>query len=208
MTRFNRDTTGSEVVNAFLDRVKGKIRASTVSLRSFTIDNLVLITGPSEGGLGAETARTLAIASPALIILAGRSSAKIKPVVDDIKSAHPNVATKYVHLDLSNQASVEEAAVSISAGVRKIDILINNAAIMACPFTKTVDGIESQFGINHIGHFLLTNLLMEKIVAAGSDSRIVNISSSGHRMADVRFDDWNFEVSQIPRVLLSHIQPR
>ena len=161
------------------------------------LNDLVLITGPSDGGLGAEAARTLAIASPKLIVLAGRSIAKIKPVADQIESAHPDVATKYVPLDLGSQASVREAAASINASVEKIDVVINNAAIMACPFAKTVDGIESQFGTNYVGHFLLTNLLMEKILAAGSGSRIVNVSSSGHRMADVRLDDWNFEVDSI-----------
>ena len=77
--------------------------------------------------------------------------------------------------------------------VQSIDILINNAAIMACPFAKTADGIESQFGTNHIGHFLLTNLIMERLIA-GRGTRIVNVSSSGHRMSDVELDDWNFEV--------------
>ena len=167
-----------------------------------SIDNLVLITGPSEGGLGAETALTLAIASPKLIILAGRSLARIETVIKGIESAHPSVAAKHIRLDLSSHASIRDAAVSIKENVEKIDILINNAAIMACPFGKTVDGIESQFGTNYIGHFLLTNLLMEKILAAGNGARIVNVSSSGHRMADVRLDDWNFEVDGIPGVIL------
>jgi NAD(P)-dependent dehydrogenase (short-subunit alcohol dehydrogenase family) len=162
-----------------------------------------LITGPSEGGIGAETALTLAVGSPKLIILAGRSLSKIKPVIDNINSAHPNVATTYIPLDLGSQASVRQAATAISASVEKIDIVINNAAIMACPFSKTEDGIESQFGTNYIGHFLLTNLLMEKILAAGHGSRIVNVSSSAHRMADVRIDDWNFEVNPIYHTIKS-----
>ena len=153
-----------------------------------------MITGPSEGGLGAETAFTLASASPKVLILAGRNLQKIQPVIDNIASAYPNVATKYIPLDLSSQASVREAAALINAAVKTIDILINNAAIMACPFAKTMDGIESQFGTNFVSHFLLTNLLMEKILAAGHGARIINVSSSGHRMADVQLDDWNFEV--------------
>ncbi len=64
---------------------------------------------------------------------------------------------------------------------------------MACPFAKTADGIESQFGTNHIGHFLLTNLIVERLLA-GQEARIVNVSSSGHRMSDVQLDDWNFQV--------------
>lgn len=156
--------------------------------------HLVLITGPSQGGLGAETAFSLAAASPALIILAGRSLSKIQPVIDEIKSLHPTVATRFISLDLGSQVSVRESAVIINASVEKIDYLINNAAIMSCPFSKTVDGIESQFGTNHIGHFLLTNLILGKILAAGEGARIVNVSSSAHNQSDVRFDDWNFEV--------------
>ena len=82
--------------------------------------------------------------------------------------------------------------------------MINNAAIMACPFSTTADGIESQFGTNYVGHFLLTNLLMEKLLVARDGGRIVNVSSSGHRMAEVRFNNWNFEVTQISHV----VQPR
>ena len=156
--------------------------------------NSVLITGPSEGGLGAETATCLASGSPELLVLAGRSLGKIQPVIDRINAINPEVRTKFINLDLSSLASVREAAASITANVEKIDVLINNAAVMTCPFSKTVDGIECQFGTNHIGHFLLTNLIMPKILAAGPGARIVNLSSSAHRMADVNLDDYNFEV--------------
>ena len=73
---------------------------------------------------------------------------------------------------------------------------------MACPFSKTVDGIESQFGTNHIGHFLLTNLIMPKILAASPGARIVNVSSVSHRMADVNLDDHNFEVKPLWLLLI------
>lgn len=178
MTQFTRETTGAEVVETLKERVRGKT---------------ILITGPSHGGLGAETAISLAAASPALIILAGRSLSKIQPVIDEIKSSRPAVATRFIPLDLGSQASIRESAANINASIEKIDILINNAAIMSCPFSKTLDGIESQFGTNHIGHFLLTNLILDKILAAGEGARIVNVSSSAHEMSDVRFDDWNFE---------------
>ena len=154
----------------------------------------VLITGPSDGGIGAETAVTIAAGSPSQIILAGRSLTKIQPVIERINTANPDVKTAFVPLDLSSLDSVREAAAKINESVDKLDILINNAGIMACPFAKTVDGIESQFGTNYIGHFLLTNLIMPKILAAGPGSRIVNVSSSAHRMSDIRLKDWNFEV--------------
>ena len=136
----------------------------------------------------------IAAGSPSQIILAGRSLTKIQPVIDRINAVNPGVETILVPLDLSSLDSVREAAGKINESVDKLDILINNAGIMACPFAKTVDGIESQFGTNYIGHFLLTNLILPKILAAGPGSRIVNVSSSAHRMSDIRLKDWNFEV--------------
>jgi NAD(P)-dependent dehydrogenase (short-subunit alcohol dehydrogenase family) len=152
-----------------------------------------VITGPSQGGLGAETAISLAKASPALLILAGRSESKAIPVINQIAESSPDVKVKFITLDLGSQKSVRNAAAQINALAAKIDLLINNAAIMACPYAKTDDGIESQFATNHIGHFLLTKLLMEKILVAGTGSRIVNVSSSAIR-GTIRFDDYNFQV--------------
>lgn len=195
MANFGHSTTGAEVVEYFKNRVKGKISKTTIAHRrlALLISIIVLITGPSDGGIGAETAISLAAGSPACILLAGRSLSKIQPVIDRISGAYPDVQTQFFPLDLSSQNAVREAAACINESVRSIDILINNAAIMACPFAKTVDGIESQFGTNHIGHFLLTNLIMKPLIA-GQGARIVNVSSSGHRMSDVQLDDCNFEV--------------
>jgi len=159
-----------------------------------------VITGPSTGGIGAETAKCLAKANAKVIILAGRNEAKISPVIQEIGKINPNVHTKFVKLDLGDLSSVRKAATEINARVEKIDILINNAGIMAVrKYVATPDGIESQFGTNHVGHFLLTNLLMSKIMAAGKGARIVNLSSLGYELGGVRFDDYNFEVSHIPK---------
>ncbi|KAH8812460.1 hypothetical protein F5884DRAFT_310283 [Xylogone sp. PMI_703] len=177
MTQWKWETTGDEVVEAFSDRVKGKT---------------IVITGPSPGGIGSETAVTLAKGSPALLVLAGRSESKIAPVISQIAESSPDVKVKFVALDLSSQKSVRTAASEINALVTKIDILINNAAIMACPFEKSVDGLELQFATNHIGHFLLTKLLMDKILKAGSGARIVNVSSSALNGV-IRYDDYNFK---------------
>lgn len=155
-----------------------------------------MITGPSEGGIGAETAASLARGSPALLILAGRSESKAAPVIARISKASPDVKVQFVPLDLASQKSVRAGAAEINGLVTKIDFLINNAAIMACPYAKTEDGIESQFGTNHIGHFLLTKLLADKILAAGAGSRIVNVSSSAIR-GTIRYDDYNFQVRSI-----------
>ena len=195
MAGFGHFTTGAEIVEHFKDRVKSKTSKITMSHQRLAMLTciIVLITGPSDGGIGAETAFSLAAGSPACIFLAGRSLSKIQPVIDRINAAYPDVETQFIPLDLSSQHAVRETAARINESVRVIDILINNAAIMACPFAKTIDGIESQFGTNYIGHFLLTNLIMERLIA-GQGARIVNVSSSAHRMSDVDLDDWNFEV--------------
>lgn len=109
-----------------------------------------MITGPSVGGLGAETALALARGNPKQLVLAGRNEAKIKPLIDEIATANSKIDVKFVKLDLADLASVRAAADQVKASVEKIDVLINNAGIMAVQkYTKTADGIEIQFGSNH-----------------------------------------------------------
>jgi NAD(P)-dependent dehydrogenase (short-subunit alcohol dehydrogenase family) len=157
------------------------------------LTTLVVITGPSIGGIGAETALSLARGSPALIVLVGRSASKVGPLVSQIEEANPAGTVKFVAIELDSQASVRKAAAEIIASVEKIDYLINNAGIMACPFRKTEDGIESQFATNHVGHFLLTNLLMPKILEAGKGARIINVGSIAH-LIGMKWN-WDFDVS-------------
>lgn len=95
-------------------------------------------------------------------------------------------------MDLGSQAQIRAAVKEIEALGEKIDIIVNNAGIMAHPYSLTPEGIESQFGTNHVGHFLLTNLLLRKI---GKGVRVVNISSGGYRWGPVRFEDTEFDVS-------------
>ncbi|KAI0969897.1 putative retinol dehydrogenase 12 [Xylaria arbuscula] len=179
MAAFNRNTDGLEIVHRFADQVKN---------RTF------LITGPTPGGLGAETAISLAAESPAVIILVGRSKAKAQPTIDAIKSASSNTAVKFVEAELTSLKSVRAAAQTIldDPEITKIHAVINNAAVMACPQMHTDDGFDYQFGINHLSQFVLTNKLIPKILAAGAGARIVNVSSSGHRFTGVRFHDPNF----------------
>ena len=156
--------------------------------------SLVLITGPSLDGIGAETAYSLAKGKPALLILAGRSNPKIQPVIEKIEHQSPGVRTVFIHLELDNQASVRQAVEDVKKLKVKVDCLINNAAVMACPYSKTVDGLELQFGTNHIGHFLFTNLLLQAgIIPDGSV--IVNVSSSASEIGDVRsqYDDLTYQ---------------
>jgi NAD(P)-dependent dehydrogenase (short-subunit alcohol dehydrogenase family) len=155
---------------------------------------VVLITGPSKDSIGAETAVTLAHGSPAAYLILGRALDKIQPVIDEIKTVDPSITVKFYQVDLDSLASVRSVAQTIldDFSVSKIDVIVNNAGIMACPYEKTKDGLEMQFGVNHISHFLLANLLMPKILAAGPGARIVNISSYGNIMSDIRYEDSGF----------------
>ncbi len=109
-----------------------------------------------------------------------------------IKDRYPLSPVTFVQCDLSSQRSVRQAATEIASIAPHVDVLINNAAIPPGPFSKTEDGIETQFATNHIGHFLLTNLLIPRILSAGPGARIVNVSSSAHRYATHLFEDYNF----------------
>jgi len=149
----------------------------------------VVITGGSSG-LGEETARAMA-AKGAHLILPVRDKAKGQAAADKIKAAHPGAQVDVLQLDLGSQDSIRSFAKDFLAQYDRIDLLINNAGVMACPFEKTADGLEMQFGTNHIGHFLMTNLLMPALLN-GAPARIVNLSSRGHHVGAVGFDDVNF----------------
>ncbi|KAH7360178.1 hypothetical protein BKA65DRAFT_421033 [Rhexocercosporidium sp. MPI-PUGE-AT-0058] len=183
MSQFNATTSGAEVVAAFPDKVEGKT---------------FVITGPSAGSLGAQTAIFLASGKPSTILLLGRTASKVSPVISEIQALSPSTRVQFIPLDLASFESIRAAAKTISNTVSKIDVLINNAGIMGITeFTLTPSGIESQFGANHIGHFLLTSLLMPKLEAAGNGARVVNLSSSGHQLGEVRLDDYNFDGGKV-----------
>lgn len=154
---------------------------------------IVLTTGVSPSGTGALFVETIAKYGPAVLILAGRSPTKIEATASRIHSINPSVKIRVLHLDLASQSSIRRAADQVKAwpDVPHIDVVVNNAGVMAGPYTKTEEGIELQFGANHIGHFLLTNLLMSKILTAPKP-RVINISSDGHRLSGIRFSDYNF----------------
>lgn len=156
--------------------------------------SLVLITGVSPGSLGAEAARVIFLHQPRLLILAGRSIHKLQATEADVRAASTSVNTRLLHLDLSSQEQIRKAATEVNGYKEPIDVLYNNAGIMAAPYATTKDGLESQFGTNHIGHFLFTNLIMPRILAAGKGARIVNVSSWGHNMERMRWDDYGFQV--------------
>ena len=180
MPSFTEDTTSNEVAQAFSEAAKGKV---------------VVITGASVGSLGAETALSLARGSASQIILPGRNESKITPVVDEIRKINPDVRVRFQKVDFADLTSVRAAAEEISKEVRNIDILVNCTGVMALnDFQKSKDGIEMQFAVCYVGHFLFTNMLMNKIIAAGMGARVVNVTSTGYELCGVRYDDWNFKV--------------
>ena len=154
----------------------------------------VLITGVTQGSIGSEVALQLSHHHPSILILAGRNMAKLQATESVLKTATPGVHTRLLELDLSSQQQVRKAGEEVNSYPEPIDRLINNAAIMAVPYAKSVDGLEMQFATNHIGHFLFTNLIMPKLLAAGKGARIINVSSSGHKREQMRFDDYGFKV--------------
>ncbi|KAH8654326.1 hypothetical protein BGZ61DRAFT_500566 [Ilyonectria robusta] len=147
---------------------------------------VILVTGGSSG-LGKESILQLAKRNPANIFMGARSEAKAKEAIDEIKKTVLDAKIQFLPLDLSSFASVQSAASQVHASSERLDILMNNAGIMATPAAVTKEGYEIQFGTNHMGHGLLTKLLLpllEKTAAApGSDVRIINLSSSAHTQA-------------------------
>jgi NAD(P)-dependent dehydrogenase (short-subunit alcohol dehydrogenase family) len=143
----------------------------------------VVVTG-ANSGLGAVTATELARAG-AHVVVACRDTAKGERAA----AAMPG-STEVRRLDLADLASVREFA----AGMPEIAVLVNNAGVMATPLRRTVDGFELQIGTNHLGHFALTGLLLDRIT-----DRVVTVSSSGHRMGHIRFDDLNWDHGRYSR---------
>ena len=149
-----------------------------------------MITGASSG-LGRESARALAAAG-AHVVLAARDQDALAQTARWIGAEVPGARTSSVKLDLTALASVRAAANAIRDIAPAIHVLMNNAGVMFTPFGRTSDGFELQVGTNHFGHFELTRLLVPQLAAAGK-ARIVTLSSGGHVMGDVDFDDPNWE---------------
>jgi NAD(P)-dependent dehydrogenase (short-subunit alcohol dehydrogenase family) len=138
-----------------------------------------VVTG-ANGGLGLETARELA-ARGAHVVMAARNQEKAAAAVDDIRAGAPHASLEVVALDLGSQASVREAAEQILAAHEQLDLLVNNAGVMGIPERKTVDGFEMQFGVDHLGHWTLTALLLPALLRTDG-ARIVTVTSTAHHM--------------------------
>ena len=150
----------------------------------------VFVTG-ANSGLGQETARAMA-ARGAEVIMAGRDQAKLDEAVAAIHAQHPEAQLETLTVDLTDLENIRAATSRARQRFGKIDILINNAGVMATPFLHTHDGFEMQFGTNHLGHFALTGELFP-LIERGHLKRIVNLSSRGHHIAPVGFDDPHFQ---------------
>jgi NAD(P)-dependent dehydrogenase (short-subunit alcohol dehydrogenase family) len=138
-----------------------------------------VVTG-ANGGLGLETSRALAAAG-AHVVMAARNQEKAAAAVTDIRDDVPGASLEVVALDLGSQASVREAADHILGEHERVDILVNNAGVMGIPERRTVDGFEMQFGVDHLGHWTLTALLMPALLRADA-ARIVTVTSTAHHM--------------------------
>jgi NAD(P)-dependent dehydrogenase (short-subunit alcohol dehydrogenase family) len=176
MSAFGRDSTTDEVLEGM-----------DLSGRRF------LITGAASG-LGRESARALT-AHGASVTLLARSTERAEGAVAEVGAMVPAADLEAGVADLAEFESIRVFAETYLAGHDALDVLINNAGVMACPFGHTVDGFETQFGTNHLGHFLLTALLYPAL-RAGARPRVVTLTSAGHSRADVDLEDPNFERSE------------
>jgi NAD(P)-dependent dehydrogenase (short-subunit alcohol dehydrogenase family) len=152
----------------------------------------ILVTGVS-AGLGVETARILA-ARGAHVVGTARDLVKAESATKGIRGdARGNGSLEMIELDLASLASVRRCADRLVERGESFDVVIANAGVMACPFGLTEDGFETQFGTNHLGHFVFVNRIASLIKDGG---RLVNLSSAGHRYADVDLDDPNFDKTE------------
>jgi NAD(P)-dependent dehydrogenase (short-subunit alcohol dehydrogenase family) len=150
----------------------------------------IVVTGGNTG-IGYEAAKVLAQLS-ATVVLACRDLGKAERAAARIADTSPGARVTVERLDLASLASVRAAAERLRARHPRIDLLINNAGLMMPPYGHTEDGFELQFGTNHLGHFALTGLLLDRLLA-GPDSRVVTVSSNGHRRGEMDFTDLQSE---------------
>ena len=150
----------------------------------------VLITG-ANSGIGFEAARALA-ARNALVVMACRNLEKGENAVSQILAETPDAQLELRELDLASLESVRQFAEDFLVEHTRLDVLINNAGIMAVPYGVTADGLERQIGTNHFGHFLLTGLLYD-LLEHTPDARVITVSSYAHYLGKINFDDLNSE---------------
>ncbi|MBT4519227.1 MAG: SDR family NAD(P)-dependent oxidoreductase [Halieaceae bacterium] len=174
MNSFNAQSTTADVIDGV--DLTGKV---------------AVVTGASSG-LGVETARVLSAAGARVVILA-RDSEKLEAVAMNLRQANPAAQIAVATIDLADLNSVRKAATGLLDQYPKIDLLINNAGVMACPLMRTAQGYEMQLGTNHLGHFLLTCMLVPSLTEGAAGARVVSLSSGGHRFGEFNFEDPNYQ---------------
>lgn len=158
----------------------------------------VVVTGANTG-LGLASARALA-AKGAHVVLACRDADRGTSALDEVAQVATGEAPELVVLDLADLDSVRSCAATLDDRLERLDVLMNNAGVMAMPLRRTAQGFEMQIGTNHLGHFALTGLLLATLLRAPA-ARVVTVSSVGHRMGRIRLDDLNWERGRYQRWL-------
>jgi len=165
--------------------------------KNWTVDDIpdlsgkvMLVTG-ANSGIGYESALEFA-RKGARTILACRNMEKAEAALEKLLQACPGAPVEIMHLDLADLQSVRSFSNAFKAKYDRLDVLLNNAGIMMVPYGKTVDGLERQMGTNHFGHFALTGLLLD-LIQKTPGARVVNVSSGGHRMGKMDFDNLLYE---------------
>jgi NAD(P)-dependent dehydrogenase (short-subunit alcohol dehydrogenase family) len=151
---------------------------------------VAIVTG-ANSGIGYETARALAHKG-ANVVLACRNLEKANKAAEQIRGKGPEGIADVMELDLGDLDSIHRFATAFRERFERLDLLINNAGIMMPPYGKTAQGFETQFGVNHLGHFALTGLLIDLVVQTPG-SRVVTVSSTAHRFGSIDFDDLQWE---------------
>lgn len=172
--------TASELAELYAEHIKDKV---------------VLVTGTSPNSIGSAFVHAIVCSQPGHLIIAGRDSYKIKETTDSLTLKCASTRIRTLNIDLSSFASVHRAAKEVNgwSDIPHIDILVNNAGLMATAWETSPDGYEIDLATNHLGPFLFTNLIMNKIIASPAP-RVITVSSSLHRLGPFRFDDYNFHV--------------
>jgi NAD(P)-dependent dehydrogenase (short-subunit alcohol dehydrogenase family) len=183
-----------------------KIRSKVMSNR-WTTDNIpnlaskvTIVTG-ANSGIGYETAKAMAVKG-ATVVMACRNLQKGNAAAEQIRETDPVGTVAVMVLDLGDLDSVQAFAAAFLEKYNRLDLLINNAGIMMPPYGKTAQGFETQFGVNHLGHFALTGLLLDLLLQT-PQSRVVTVSSGAHSFGRINFEDLNSEQGYSPRAAYS-----